>query len=204
MKKMSGAQRNAILAMWSAPGDTSAFGHARGVTRKILRREGWLSGNHYSFAGLIAAGVDMDAIHAEALHAHALWEMEQAAAHQATPAYRNFARAVRASTGYRDALDILHAEALDIDEIREVGGTCLRMDGAHATHGYARLGEGCNLEREHAEALREDQRRRVAAAAQGNPEVLDGTLGGPEMVLAVLPFVVEQAHAEALIEEKSR
>lgn len=59
---------------------------------------------------------NLDALHAEALHAHALWEIEQAAAEQATPRYRHFTEAVRQGGDYRRGLDILHAEALTEDD----------------------------------------------------------------------------------------
>jgi len=54
------------------------------------------------------------------------------------------------------------------------------------------------------EAYREDSRRRVAAARQGHPAALDGTLGGPEMILAILPAAIEQAHSQALDEAAER
>lgn len=57
---------------------------------------------------------------------------------------------------------------------------------------------GVDMDAIHAVALVEDSRRRVAAAVQGHPEALEGTLGGPEMILAVLPLAIEQAHGEAL------
>jgi hypothetical protein len=89
-------------------------------------------------AALVAAGVDLDAIHTEALkedsrrdYAAAVDEMREQAAAQATPAYRHFLAALRRAqydgylgVAYRAALDVLHAEALAdhaaaVDEKRE-------------------------------------------------------------------------------------
>lgn len=66
------------------------------------------------------------------------------------------------------------------------------------------IAAGVDMDAIYAEAVTEGRRRAVAAARQGRPEALDGTLGGPEMVLAVLPAAIEQAHGEALDEKRDR
>lgn len=164
MAKMTKAQRTAILDAHNYPGQKlRGLIMANKRTVAVLKREGWATrwiddeSAWLTTAGLLAAGVDM---HADAAAEN---EMRDAAAAQATPAYRRFCEATRQGGSYRDALDILHAEA-----------------------------------------RREDSRRRVAAAVQGHPEALEGTLGGPEMVLAVLPLAIEQAHGEALAENEDR
>lgn len=63
-------------------------------------------------AALIAAGVDMDAAHGEALREDAVREADAASAHQLHPSHRRFNAAVIEGKSYRAALDILHAEAL--------------------------------------------------------------------------------------------
>src|SRR5258705_7508911 len=79
-------------------------------TFDAMVRHGWAVGGsvvtgHVTDAGLIAAGVDMDAIHAEALYEQALREMDDAAEEQATSRYRHFAAAVRQGGSYRGGLD---------------------------------------------------------------------------------------------------
>lgn len=116
-------------------------------TLNVLRREGWMNGEyHITTAGLIAAGADMDAIHGEALEMNEPWtnrlsaegrqairnaahaealdmqarrEMDEAEAFRATPQSKHFHAAVIEGKGYRAALDILHAEALRDDVVRE-------------------------------------------------------------------------------------
>lgn len=158
MAKMTKAQRTAILDAHNYPG-----GKLRGLimankrTVAVLKREGWATrwiddeSAWLTTAGLLAAGVDM---HADAAAEN---EMRDAAAAQATPAYRRFCEATRQGGSYRDALNILHAEA-----------------------------------------RREGKRRVVAAARQGHPEALN------DMILAVLPLAIEQAHDEALAENEDR
>lgn len=71
MTKMSKAQRTAVLvAHRFALRDRYASGtaYANPRTMRVLRREGWTGAyDQITRAGLIAAGVDMDAIHADAL-----------------------------------------------------------------------------------------------------------------------------------------
>jgi hypothetical protein len=82
MTKMSKAQRAAILAAenqikYTPGGAAKRFGMvvAGARTEHVLRREGWVFGpfDQVTRAGLIAAGVDMDAIHAEALEMSGPW-----------------------------------------------------------------------------------------------------------------------------------
>ncbi len=74
----------------------------------------------------------------------------------------------------------------------------------HMLYQYEAVSAQLDMDAIHGEALREHDRRRVAAARQGRPEMLNGTLGGPEMILAVLPLAIEQAHADALDEAAER
>lgn len=70
-----------------------------------------------------AAADSFESSHAyrEAHADHAQWEIDQAAADQATPAYRHFSKAVHEGLSYRAALDILHAEALEMARDRDLG-----------------------------------------------------------------------------------
>lgn len=122
MTKMTKAQRTAILRAHNN-GGTEAAGTAiywsRGRVRvprrtaDVLAREGWVSGDALvTTAGLIAAGVDMDAIHGEAIRENNVRDADAASAERLHPSYKLFNRAVREGKSYRAALDILHAEAL--------------------------------------------------------------------------------------------
>lgn len=129
MMKMSKAQRTAILrADDKGPMCRGGFGGCgTPSTLGVLHREGWARDGYVTLAGLIAAGVDMDAIHGEAIEANdafdrlaaklkqAMIEIGEAQREQATPAYRHFAEATRQAGSYRGGLDILHVEALKED-----------------------------------------------------------------------------------------
>ncbi len=80
MTKMSNPQRNLILAAHHRPAKVTPYGSRGEVvlpsrlhfSGEVLRRHGWATqGNHgwlnVTKAGLVAAGVDMDAIHDDAL-----------------------------------------------------------------------------------------------------------------------------------------
>lgn len=70
MTKMSKTQRTAILAAHAAQGEQRGRIDAYQRTHEALRRSGWeANGIHVTRAGLIAAGVDMDALHDDALMA---------------------------------------------------------------------------------------------------------------------------------------
>lgn len=133
MTKMSKTQRIAILDFHNG---VTAKGHtmlADARTIRVLVREGWaaLGSNvtpsvarlhkvrvaYVTTPGLVAAGIDMDVIHAQALRMNerltvARREIAEAADEQATPRYRRFAAATLEGKSYRAALDILHVEAL--------------------------------------------------------------------------------------------
>lgn len=195
MAKMSKAQRTAILSRNEAAANRGIFIAPTDPTADVLVRNGWAffgvpgretqrgrRGSLYvTFAGLIAAGVDMDAIHRDALIENGLRicdamdaEMEQAhadaiaedfarredaaAAWFGTPSFELFNGAIVKAGSRRGALDLLRDEA-----------------------------------------LAENFRRRVALARQ-QPETLRGTLGGVEMGLAVLAQLIESDHGAALSE----
>ncbi len=72
MTKMTGEQRRVVLLADSkaTPCRGGITGHPGTV--KVLLREGWAAGSgplgwHVTRDGLIAAGLDMDALHAEAM-----------------------------------------------------------------------------------------------------------------------------------------
>jgi hypothetical protein len=90
------------------------------------------------------------------------------------------------------------------DGIVCVYGRKLRLDGTPSRQGAALfavldiakldVAAGVDMDALHAEALTEDRRRRVVKVRQGCPEAVDSD----GMVLALLPLVIEQAHAEAV------
>jgi hypothetical protein len=100
MAKMSKTQRTAILTAHAERGSV----RGRRVTLRILAANGWgrvdeiNRGTYPTLAGLLDAGVDIDALHAEALADHALWGTGHA--------------------GYRAAMNALHAQALVEDFLR--------------------------------------------------------------------------------------
>ncbi len=179
MTKMSKTQRTAIIDFHNG---VTGKGHTMIVpsyrTADAMIRNGWARGTGHgrralnvTTAGLIAAGVDMDAIHAKAIEANdafdrtnakyaqamrevaeAQREMGEAAAHRATPAHRYFMKAVYATKGgYRAALDYLHAEALAEDAERAFEAR--RVEGiAREERQWSEIVRAAR-DRDHAEAL---------------------------------------------------
>lgn len=135
MTKMTQAQRKAALEAHTSTGVPrgmfSLF--VRTATFRAMVRNGWAQGvsvfgGNVTTAGLLAAGVDMDAIHGEALYEESVRELDRAALEQASPRARHFNAAVREGKSYRAAIDLLHGEALA--EYREVTRAARQADSA--------------------------------------------------------------------------
>jgi hypothetical protein len=131
MTKMSEAQRTAILYVFENRNDdrVSAWSCGRRNTVESLVRSGWLAADYMpTVAGLVAAGVDMDALHGEALAENV--DRQGILEVPNTPRARTFALAVYAGADgtYQAARDILHAEALR----EEPGEWQASIDAAHA------------------------------------------------------------------------
>lgn len=157
---MTEAQKNLIVKAFH--GSMSGRVTVRGAGYRTLRacvRQGWMTEplngvGEPTIDGLKAAG-----LHAEAA-AQAQRELDEQAAHQATPAYRTFAKAVQASTtGYRGALDILHAEALREDFRRRVAAARQDPETLRGTLGGVDMGSAVLaqlIEHDHDEAIKDD------------------------------------------------
>lgn len=170
MTQMSKAQRTAVLEAHTyrvanpnglRDGHVDARG-GKGRTARWRMIEAMMTAGHLdragriTRAGLVAAGVDMDALHAEASYEYSLWEMEQSAAEEATPAYRHFVKAVQLGGDYRAAMDVLHAEALVENGRRTVVALRRNPELADGTLGGVEMAQALvahMIETDHAEAL---------------------------------------------------
>lgn len=140
MAKMTKTQRNAILSYNDGPQNRGILLAWLQSTADVLVRNGWAFYRdpttptrtvYVTAAGLIAAGFDMDAIHAEAIKANeafdriaakcaaAMVAIGEAQREQDSPRGRRFNAAVIEGKSYRAALDILHTEAIAEDEAWE-------------------------------------------------------------------------------------
>lgn len=169
MTQMSKVQRTAILNAHNYPGrKLRGLIMANKRTVAVLLREDWATkwiddeSGWVTTAGLLAAGVDMDAIHAEALVENTLRECD-----------RNLAMSIADERRRLMASDFRNVDVMALNNV---------------------------MGRLHAEALTEDQRRRVVKVREGRPEAVDSD----GMILAVLPAAIEQAHAEALADDVVR
>lgn len=177
MTKMSKAQQENIRAA-----HVNTYGNGRQVAttgngRRYLLANGWMHSNmRPTTAGLIAAGIDMDAIHAEAI----IEDAQRSSAH-----VRNNCPAlpvggcmqctapatVRAALGDDSAyhvLDTLHGEALTEDFRRRVIALRRNPELARGTLGGVELAQAAIadlIERHHAMAIVENALREAEAWA---------------------------------------
>jgi len=191
---MSETQRDAILSahergtgiIWAGRGP----GRASKATRAVMIAEGWITKKTWlvTTAGLIAAGVDMDAIHAEALEANACGScgrqgppqgcaincgdrMDDALDEHATRGHVDnraeigaqrtvrYHTLVKAAGSFSAAKDALHAEALAEHERRfGISNDALAED--RIRRALSRRDALCTeIERARTEALDENERR---------------------------------------------
>lgn len=119
MTKMTTAQREAILAAHTRVTWRGRIApNVRAATYEALKREAWVKNGQVTTAGLIAAGVDMDALHADAIEANDAYD-RVADWYAAAMAEVGEARAALEAEGVD--MDTLYAEAVRLDEARTEG-----------------------------------------------------------------------------------
>lgn len=143
MTQMTKAQRNAILEAHNyrvehpnhlRDGHVRAQSGARNqMIMRMIQARLLDEAGRVTLSALRAAGVNIDAIHAEA-------EMVDAAAEQASPRGRRFHAAVLQGKSYRAALDLLHDEASAEGRARTAvaNGTARKAMSALAPQGIAK------------------------------------------------------------------
>jgi hypothetical protein len=123
--------RDMLLNGFYSEGSATVVARVGNRTRDALLRRGLIAeDNRWTALGREVAIITrgnadgaiktVDELHAMALDENARREMDEAAEHQDTAAYRHFARASRNYGGYRNAIEQLHAEALYENDTRSI------------------------------------------------------------------------------------
>jgi hypothetical protein len=207
MPKMTQAQRIAILKAhntWNPahPIDSRGMVDAYERTHCVLQRNGWTNGIRVTRAGLIAAGADMDAIHAEALD-----ENRTRRGFEMTAGMAAILRSATPMTGFITVYvgdeedDMIRAGLIRRDEdsdyfILEAGVQMLKnWEALHGAPGDLPNPTQTIRVVDHAQAIAEDVRHIVATVARN---------AGSSPALAAVERLRDTAHAEALTEDDAR
>jgi hypothetical protein len=128
--------------------------------------------------------------------AEALAELDAAAAEHELPRYQHFADAVYAGKSYRAALDILHAEALGVDEcpLPEVTTDELRI--AEQVLGRPVSVEEVAAAKRSFESAAADGLNRVVAMPVADARAVTAALEGSDAVTVLIPALVDASIRE--------